>query len=96
MLCDILQTDLIENNSTKEAIDVFPYIQRSALDMILETAMGVEINVQHNRESKYAHSIQRMVHIFQQRQIFPWYQVNKQKQSWSLYYKKIKKAFNAF
>ena len=80
VLCDILLTDLVENNSSKKAIDIFPYIQRSALDMLLETAMGVESNVQHNRESKYANSLARIVHIFQQRQIFPWYQVNKWKQ----------------
>ena len=80
VLCDLLLTDLVENNSSKEAMDVFPYIQRATLDMLLETSMGVEINVQHNRESQYANSIQRIVHIFQQRQMFPWYQVNKWKQ----------------
>ena len=43
--------------------------------MILETAMGVELGVQHTRESNYSNSIQRIVHIFQLRQILPWYQV---------------------
>ena len=75
MLCDILLDDFIENNASNKAIDIFPYVQRSALDMILETAMGVELGVQHTRESKYAHSIQRIVHIFQLRQLLPWYQV---------------------
>ena len=44
--------------------------------MILETAMGLELNMQYDRQSNYAQSIQRIVHIFQQRQILPWYQVS--------------------
>ena len=75
VLCEILLNEFIENNSSNEALDIFPYIQRSALDMILETAMGVDLGIQHNKESQYCYSIQRMVHIFQLRQILPWYQV---------------------
>ena len=76
VLCDILLSDFVETNLTKEAIDIFPYVQRCALDMILETSMGVQLDVQNDRKSNYAHSIQRIVHIFQQRQLIPWYQVS--------------------
>ena len=74
--CDILLNDFIDENPENASIDIFPYVQRAALDMILETAMGLELNMQYDRQSNYAQSIQRIVHIFQQRQILPWYQVS--------------------
>ena len=77
VLCDILLNDFVEYNSKKDdAIDIFPYVQRCALDMILETAMGTELDIQNNRQSNYSHCIQRIVRIFLQRQLFPWYQVS--------------------
>lgn len=42
-----------------KVIDVFPKIGHCALDIICETAMGVEINVQSNSESNYAKAVQQ-------------------------------------
>ena len=75
MFCDVLQKDFVENDDLEKSIDIFPYIQRATLDMILETAMGTQLNTQLEKSSDYGNSIQRIVHIFQQRQVLPWYQV---------------------
>ena len=75
MFCDVLQKDFIEMDDLEKSIDIFPYIQRATLDMILETAMGIPLNIQLEKSSDYGNSIQRINHIFQQRQVLPWYQV---------------------
>ena len=75
MFCDGLQKDFVENDDLEKSIDIFPYIQRATLDMILETAMGIQLNIQLEKSSDYGNSIQRINHIFQQRQVLPWYQV---------------------
>ena len=75
MFCDVLQKDFVENDDLEKSIDIFPYIQRATLDMILETAMGIPLNIQLEKNSDYGNSIQRINHIFQQRQVLPWYQV---------------------
>ena len=75
LFCDILQTDFVENDDSEKSIDIFPYIQRATLDMILETAMGIQPNMQVEKRSDYGNSIQTINHIFQQRQVLPWYQV---------------------
>ena len=75
MFCDVLQKDFVENDDLEKSIDIFPYIQRATLDMILETAMGIQLNIQLEKSSDYGNSIQRINHIFQQRQVLPWYQV---------------------
>ena len=75
MFCDVLQKDFVKNDELEKSIDIFPYIQRATLDMILETAMGIQLNIQLEKSSDYGNSIQRINHIFQQRQVLPWYQV---------------------
>ena len=75
MFCDVLEKDFVENDDLEKSIDIFPYIQRATLDMLLETAMGIQLNIQVEKSSDYGISIQRIVHIFQQRQVLPWYQV---------------------
>ena len=67
---DVLNKDLVESNQDK---DLFPYIQRAALDMILETAMGVSMGIQVQRQSEYADCIERTVHVMFQRSNVPWY-----------------------
>ena len=75
MFCDVLQKDFVDNDDLVKSADIFPYIQRATLDMLLETAMGIQLNIQVEKSSDYGISIQRIVHIFQQRQVLPWYQV---------------------
>ena len=75
MFCDVLQKDFVEMDDLEKSTDIFPYIQRATLDMILETAMGIQLNIQLEKSSDYGNSIQRINHIFQQRQVLPWYQV---------------------
>ena len=57
----------------QNGIDIFPYIQRAALDIILETAMGVSLSVQTKRHSDYLEKIEEAVQVIQQRQFIPWY-----------------------
>ena len=71
----VIINDFVDKNTDHETIDMFPYVQRCTLDMILETAMGVESDIQNTRESCYLHSIQRICHIFLQRHIYPWHMV---------------------
>ena len=46
---------------------------RCALDIILETSMGFEMDIQNKRHTPYATAIANIVHIFQLRQFIPWY-----------------------
>ena len=48
------------------------YCPRCALDIILETSMGFEMDIQHKRPTPYASAIANIVHIFQLRQFIPW------------------------
>merc|ERR1719273_2511740 len=69
-LCDIMLEDFVKEDRGK---DLFPYVQRCALDIILETSMGFEMDIQHKRHTPYASAIANIVHIFQLRQFIPWY-----------------------
>ena len=66
----MLHEDFVETDAVN---DIFPYVQRAALDMILETAMGVSLGIQTKRHSDYADAIERTVHILFQRSTLPWY-----------------------
>ena len=57
----------------QNGIDIFPYVQRAALDIILETAMGVSLSVQTKRQSDYLEQIEEAVQVIQERQFYPWY-----------------------
>ena len=48
---------------------------RCALDIILETSMGFEMDIQNKRHTPYATAIANIVHIFQLRQFIPWYDI---------------------
>lgn len=47
----------------KSAVDVYPYVTLSTLDVICETAMGVPVNAQINKTSAYVQSVKTMGRI---------------------------------
>ena len=67
----MLNEDLVQKGQS--GIDIFPYIQRAALDIILETAMGVSLSVQTKRHSDYLEKIEEANQVIQKRQFTPWY-----------------------
>ncbi|XP_012539613.1 cytochrome P450 4C1 [Monomorium pharaonis] len=82
----------IEKNSGKP-FDIFPFIINAALDIICETAMGVDIHAQ-EVTTKYTSTVHTASKLIMNRIIRPWYWIN------SLYYslpsgKQFKSALNA-
>ena len=71
VLTDVLYEDFVMKGQM--GIDIFPYVQRAALDIILETAMGVALGVQTKRQSDYLDQIEEAVQVIQERQFYPWY-----------------------
>ena len=49
----ILADVLLEDSMNQKVINIFPYVTRCTLDIILETAMGVQLGIQHARKSEY-------------------------------------------
>jgi len=72
ILADVLLEDSLKKSDN--ILDIFNYITRCTLDIILETAMGQAMGIQLARESTYCDTINSMVHVMQQRQIQPQYQ----------------------
>ncbi|XP_031345431.1 cytochrome P450 4c3-like [Photinus pyralis] len=56
--------------------DIFPYVALCTLDIICETAMGVQINAQTDSTSSYVWSVQEMCRIFLERSFSPLKMVN--------------------
>lgn len=52
--------------------DVFQYVTLCTLDIIMETAMGTDINVQSDRESDYVKAVYGIGELVQSRQAQPW------------------------
>ena len=48
ILAEVLQ----EDGLNVDQINIFPYVTRCTLDIILETSMGVQMGIQRARESK--------------------------------------------
>ena len=71
VLTDVLYEDYVKKG--QNGIDIFPYVQRAALDIILETAMGVSLSVQTKRHSDYLEKIEEAIQVIQKRQFTPWY-----------------------
>lgn len=69
ILAEVLEED--SKNATDNTIDIFNYVTRCTLDIILETAMGQQLGIQLARQSDYCDTINAMVHVMQQRQIQP-------------------------
>ena len=54
---EVLIRKLASKADSKTAFDVFPIICLTALDIIAETAMGVQINAQENPDFPYARAV---------------------------------------
>ncbi|XP_036143421.1 uncharacterized protein LOC105839490 [Monomorium pharaonis] len=63
----------------EKAFDIFPLVVNATLDIICETAMGVDIHAQ-EVTTKYASAVHEASHSIIERVIRPWYWIN------SLYY----------
>lgn len=72
ILADVLQEDSLK--SKDNTLDIFPYVTRCTLDVMLDSAMGQHLGIQQARHSEYCDTINTMVHIMQQRQIMPQFQ----------------------
>ncbi|KAJ8950659.1 hypothetical protein NQ314_007806, partial [Rhamnusium bicolor] len=53
----------LEKELDKDSVDIYPYISLYTLDVICETAMGVSVNVQKNKNSKYVKNIQQLCEV---------------------------------
>ncbi|XP_072165418.1 cytochrome P450 4V2-like [Diadema setosum] len=53
-------------------VDICPYITLCVLDIISETAMGIQMNAQGNGNNEYVEAVIRMSDLIQQRQKKPW------------------------
>ena len=69
ILANVLGEDSLK--SFDNTLDVFPYVTRCTLDIMLEAAMGQQLGIQEARKSPYCDTISFMVHVLQQRQIKP-------------------------
>ncbi|XP_043488236.1 cytochrome P450 4C1-like [Polistes fuscatus] len=65
-----LEKQLKENS--EEPIDIFPYANRCTLDVICETAMGVNINMQEDTENEYGKAVHRFTELLMYRIFRPW------------------------
>nr|ASU43935.1 cytochrome P450 CYP4 [Eriocheir sinensis] len=57
-----------------KAFDIFTNITLCTLDIICETAMGININAQDNSDSEYVNAVYRIGALVQYRQTRPWIQ----------------------
>ncbi|KAF4517615.1 hypothetical protein B566_EDAN002846 [Ephemera danica] len=60
------------STANPEGIDIVPYITMCTLDIISETAMGVQINAQQDSNSTYVSTLHELVNILMQRMFSPW------------------------
>nr|pir cytochrome P450 enzyme, CYP4C39 enzyme - green crab, common shore crab [Carcinus maenas]AAQ93010.1 cytochrome P450 CYP4C39 [Carcinus maenas] len=66
--------DKLTPKADGKAFDIFPYITLCTLDIICETAMGININAQGNSNSEYVNAVYRIGALVQHRQTRPWIQ----------------------
>lgn len=70
VLTEIIEETLKENPG--KPIDIFRLIIRCALDIICETAMGVNMNVQRNYDTDYMNALHTVAQSSVERVNFPW------------------------
>nr|WCC58127.1 cytochrome P450 [Pharsalia antennata] len=59
---DILISEL-NNETNKDAVDIYPFVNLYALDVICEAAMGVSVNAQKDKKSRYVNNVKEMCRI---------------------------------
>lgn len=64
--------DKLADQSEGEAFDVYPFITRCAMDIICETAMGIEINAQSDTKSDYVRAVYEISELTIVRSVRPW------------------------
>uniref|UniRef100_A0A8D8U0I8 Cytochrome P450 4C1 n=2 Tax=Cacopsylla melanoneura TaxID=428564 RepID=A0A8D8U0I8_9HEMI len=69
---DILIDNLSQHSKQGDEFDITPYISKCALDIICETAMGIEVHAQGKSDSEYVRSVYEIAHLVVQRGIRPW------------------------
>nr|P29981.1 RecName: Full=Cytochrome P450 4C1; AltName: Full=CYPIVC1 [Blaberus discoidalis]AAA27819.1 cytochrome P450 [Blaberus discoidalis] len=52
--------------------DIYPFITHCALDIICETAMGIQMNAQEESESEYVKAVYEISELTMQRSVRPW------------------------
>lgn len=64
--------DKLSVRCDQEAFDVYPYITHCAMDIICETAMGIELNAQGDNKSDYVSSVYEISELTIHRSLRPW------------------------
>ncbi|CCD65767.1 Cytochrome P450 [Caenorhabditis elegans] len=64
--------DAVELHVDGDYFDAFPYFKRCTLDIICETAMGIQVNAQLGHNNEYVHAVKRISEIVWNHMKFPW------------------------
>lgn len=63
--------NILDREVGKESVDIYPFITKYGLDVICETAMGVQMNVQEDSNSNYVNAVAEMCRIVVERAFHP-------------------------
>jgi len=66
----------LEKHVNGPGFDIRPYISLYTLDIICETAMGVQVNAQKNSDSEYVRAVQGVADIVMRRTFSPWFHLD--------------------
>ncbi|XP_063706450.1 cytochrome P450 4C1-like [Culicoides brevitarsis] len=69
--CQIMVEKLKKVADTGETVEIFDYVHRCALDIICETAMGIQMNAQETGKSEYTEAIKEICTINTKRFLTP-------------------------
>lgn len=72
--CEILVSKLAEHADTGNTFNVYPYVTRAALDIIADTAMGLDINAQNDTHNEYVQAVYESAELVVRRMTRPWKQ----------------------
>ncbi|CAI2353480.1 unnamed protein product [Caenorhabditis sp. 36 PRJEB53466] len=65
--------DSVEKHVDGDYFDGFPYFKRCTLDIICETAMGIQVNAQLGENNDYVHAVKRISEVIWNHMKFPWF-----------------------